>query len=258
MSINSMSTADYRRNVERKKVSAEKYLAQHRIRWLLEQVTSELVLLTPNEPIDFMVKRIEQMYALADSNASTEDIAIQRPRLLCVLGGPASGKAVPCAFLTEDAGMSIIAPSELIRDEIRLGTETGKEIGELLHRGETVPTAIITKLIQQHITDPKGSYVLDGYPRTLEQCLALESQVAEISLAIFLECSEETMVQRMGARQGGEDDHEPLRSEKLQYFQLRTIPVIEYLKAVGKLVAIDGEANKVEAIRQVQTVLNQQ
>lgn len=260
MSISSMSTADYRRNVERKKISAEKYLAQHRIRWLLEQVTSELVLLTPNEPIEFIIKRIEQISALnvADNNASMDDISIQRPRLLCVLGGPASGKAVPCAYLTEEAGMTIIAPSELVREEIRLGTETGKELGELLHRGETVPTAILTKLIQQHITDPKGSYALDGYPRTLEQCLALESEVAEISLAIYLDCSEETMAARMAARQGGEDDVEPLRSEKLQYFQLRTIPVIEYLKAVGKLVAIDGEASKSEAIRQVETVLGQQ
>lgn len=257
-----MSTADYRRNVERRKVQAEKYLAEHRIRLMLEQVTSELVLLTPNEPLQYMMKRIpelalqQQQQQKSGAGATTMDI--QRPRLICVLGGPASGKALQCALLGEEAGMTIIAPNELIREEIKLGTEVGKKIGELLHRGEMVPTDILTDLVRKHVKDPKGSYVLDGYPRTLEQCLALESRVAEISLAIYLDCKESTMVQRMQERQGGEDDREPLRSEKLNAFFLESLPVAEYLQAVGKLISVDAEGSKQDSIRQVQSIVNHQ
>mmetsp|Transcript_33320 Transcript_33320/g.38796 ORF Transcript_33320/g.38796 Transcript_33320/m.38796 type:complete len:267 (-) Transcript_33320:253-1053(-) len=266
MSLNSMSTADYRRNVERRKIQAEKYLAEHRIRWMLEQVTSELVLLTPNEPLHYMMTRLpdlaakqqQQQQAQKNGGEQLATMDIQRPRLICVLGGPASGKAVQCALLGEEAGMTIVAPSELIREEIKFGTDVGKKLGEMLHRGETVPTDIVTELVKKHVKDPKGSYVFDGYPRTLEQCLALETHVAEISLAIFLDCSESTMVSRMHDRQGGEDDREPLRSKKLDAFFLETLPVVEYLKAVGKLVAVDAEGAKQETIRQVQSVLNQQ
>lgn len=260
MSLSSLSTADYRRMVERRKGSAEKYLAQHRVRWLLEHVASELVLLTPNEPLDYMIKRIQEIgeKSFADDTASSNDIEVQRPRLWCILGGPASGKAVQCAFLAEEAGMTIIAPSELIREEIKHGSDVGKQIGELLHRGEVVPTDVITALISKHVKDPKGSYVLDGYPRTLEQCLALESQVAEISVAVYLDCSEATMTARMQDRQGGEDDREPLRSEKLQAFYLQTLPVVEYLNAVGKLITVSAGGSKQESIRQVRNIVNQQ
>ena len=241
----------------RKKLDAEQYLAEHRVRWLLEHITSELILLTPNEPLDFIIKRVEEISGRGAHLASSQ-IEIQRPRIICVLGGPASGKAVQCAFLSEESGMITVAPSELLRDEIKNGTEIGKRVGEMLHANVTVPTDIITELIKRKVTDTKASYVLDGYPRTMEQCFALEREVAEISLAIFLECSEATMCQRMDERVGtGTDDKEPHRTEKLNYWYLKTTPVVEYLAAVGKLVTVDAERPKCDSIRQVHNVVQQ-
>lgn len=240
---------------ERKKLDAEQYLAEHRVRWLLEHVTSELILLTPNEPLDFIIKRVQEISGRGADLANSQ-IEIERPRVICVLGGPASGKAVQCAFLSEESGMITVAPSELLRDEIKNGTEIGKQVGEMLHAGVTVPTDIITQLIKRKVTDTKASYVLDGYPRTVEQCFALERDVAEISLAIYLECSEATMSQRMDER-SAEDDKEPHRTEKLSYFYLKTVPVIEYLAAVGKLVTVDAEKPTQDSIRQVHNVVQQ-
>lgn len=245
---------------ERKKVAAEQYLAEHRIRWVIEHITSELILLTPNEPLDFIIKRAEEIMSRGSDLASSQ-IDIQRPRVICVLGGPASGKAVQCALLSEESGMITVAPSELLRDEIKKGSDIGKTVGEMLQSGVAVPTDIITELIKRKVTDTKASYVLDGYPRTMDQCFALERDVAEISLAIFLDCSEATMCHRMDERAGGNssgtDDKEPHRTQKLQDFYLKTIPVVEYLAAVGKLVKVDAEKAKSESIRQVKNAVQQ-
>lgn len=256
--MNNISAADYKRNFERKKVGAEKYLAEHRVRALLEQITSELVLLTPNEPLDYIIRRVEVLQAKTDLSTaedSAADAATQRPRIVCMLGGPATGKALQCALLAEEAGMIVVSPSDLVQQEVKAGTEMGKRIAALLKADEQVPTTLMTQLVKSKVTDPRGTYVLDGYPRTMEQCLALERDVAEISMAVYLKASEAVMIKRMEERQAGADDAEPQRSSKLEFFALKTIPVVQYLEAVGKLMTVDAEMSKADSTRQVRGIV---
>ena len=239
-SVSKMATAK-----ERKKLSAEQYLAENKVHSLLEQVTAELLRFYPNDPLAFISRRVKELQA---TDGSTE----YRPRLIAILGGPASGKAVQAANLSEELGVISIAPPELIRDEIKHGTEVGKQVGEMLHANVIVPKEIVTELVKQRITakqsesstDDGVAFVLDGYPRTIEQALHFEKNVSEVTVAVYLECEESTMRQRMAERaerNGLEDDREPKVTEKIRAFEQETLPVVEYYRGLGKLVTVNAD-----------------
>jgi adenylate kinase family enzyme len=239
---------------ERKKLQAEQYLAENKVHSLLEQVTAELLRFYPNDPLEFIVQRVQQ---LQENPGSTE----HRPRLIAVLGGPASGKAVQTANLSQELGVISIAPPELIRDEIKNGTDVGRQVGEMLHANVIVPKEIVTELVKQRISHQEKSgnkdevsFALDGYPRTIDQALHFERNVAEVTIAVYLECEESTLRQRMSERaeiNGQEDDREPMVSEKIRSFQEETLPVVEYYRGLGKLVTVNADRPMAEVMKDV-------
>lgn len=229
---------------ERKKNEAEQYLEENRIRWMLEKVTCDLIRFTPTKPLKFIRDRI------VDIHEDKGDVV--RPRIITVIGGPASGKGVTCAHLSQELGTTIIAVSELLRNEIKEGTEVGKRVGEMLHSNTVVPKEIICQLIKQRIESALQSkantaFVLDGFPRTLDQALHFDSTVCEIAKVIYLDVSENTMKARMDERNTSAqlaDDIEPERSKKIKYFNWETIPVIEYYRAMGRVTTLDAEESR--------------
>lgn len=240
---------------ERKKLQAEQYLAENKVHSLLEQVSAELLLFYPNEPLQFISRRVKE---LQDNPNSTE----HRPRLIAILGGPASGKAVQAAHLSQELGVISVAPPELIRDEIKEGTDVGKQVGEMLHRNVTIPKEIITALVNRRVETVENnaahkeavSFVLDGYPRTIEQALHFEKNVAEVTVAIYLDCEESTLRKRMAERAEGnksDDDREPSVSHKIKSFQQETLPVVEYFRGLGKLVTVNADRPMADVMKDV-------
>lgn len=234
---------------ERKKLTAEQFLAENKVHSLLEHVTAELLQFTPNDPLSFLCRRIEEIQT---QGKWTET----RPRVISVLGGPASGKAVQVANLAQELGVICIAPPELIRDEIKEGTDIGKQVGDMLHKNVVVPKEIVTELvkkrIQHHLLAHANSdviFALDGYPRTIDQALHFEKEVTEISVVVYLKCDDSTLLERMASRAqhtGQEDDREPHASAKIQFFHTHTVPAIEYFQAMGKLVVVPGDKSMSE------------
>lgn len=247
--------------IERKKLGAEQYLAENGLRSQLEHVTAELVRFSPKDPLEFICKRIKEIRdATKESGTGSKSGAASavytRPRLVSVLGGPASGKAVQCASLAKELGMVTVAPSELLRNEIKNGTEVGKLVGEMLHDNVVVPTEIVTKLIKKkidHHTEAAAragtdvAFVLDGFPRTLHQAIAFERDVAEISVVVYLECEEAVLRQRIAERSASSGVREDDQEERIQFFELKTFPVVEYFRAVGKCETVDAGARPMEA-----------
>jgi adenylate kinase len=223
--------------VERKKLAAEQYLAENRIRWMLEIVTSDLLHVAPTNPYKFICQRVED---INEKNLLT----LHRHRVVAVLGGPASGKGAVCAHLAQELGTISLAPSELLRSEIKDGTETGRRVGEMLHASALVPKEIIAELMKKKMdgwTAPIGNqdeseptYVLDGFPRAMDQAMHFEEKTAEVSKVIYLKSSVATMRERMS--EDGDD-----REKQINDFRLNTLPVVEYFKALGKLVEIDAD-----------------
>lgn len=249
---------------ERKLIGANAYLAKHSIHRLFETVTAELVRLAPTNPLPYIAERVQQL--------RTESLLeVERPRVVAVVGGPASGKSTICAYLAQETGAIVLSPGELLRAEVREGTDVGREVALLLSENKQVPTSIVCDLIKKHIFasdknsnnsnhDPSSPstasslrhrvFALDGFPSSLEQVLYLHEHVAEVSLVLFLEADDATLRQRMENRYkhtGIEDDQEPTRTKKIEQFHWETVPVKSYYDALGRMsvVVADGDVPSV-------------
>jgi adenylate kinase family enzyme len=248
-----MSTAE-----ERKKLAAEQYLAENRVRWLLENVTADLINFTPTRPHPFIVKRLREVQEKGL-------VPMHRRHLIAVVGGPACGKGMACAHVAQELGTVTIAPAELLRNEVKDGTEMGKRVGELLHADAVVPKEFVTELMRKKLDAYSGNaadepaYVLDGFPRNLEQALHFESHGTELSKVIFLRASDDVLLKRMEQRStdnGHEDEASAAQREgKLRDFKRATVPVIEYYKALGKLVVVDADQAPERVLALVENVV---
>ncbi|MFH1682352.1 MAG: nucleoside monophosphate kinase [Candidatus Woesearchaeota archaeon] len=117
---------------------------------------------------------------------------------LILIGPPGSGKGTVSERLTKDFKLMHISPGELLREEITKGTSLGTEVKQYMDRGELVPCCIVSEIVHL-ITLNHDNFLLDGYPRTLEQANLLE-KTTEIDLVLSLDLSEETAVERISGR----------------------------------------------------------
>jgi len=120
---------------------------------------------------------------------------------LGLLGPPGSGKGTYASRLTVRLGVPHISTGDIVREEIKAGTELGKQIKYYSDRGELVPDEVIIEMLQARLKEPncaKG-FILDGFPRTMPQAEAL-GKIAEIGLVINLNVPDEIIIQRLSNR----------------------------------------------------------
>lgn len=100
--------------------------------------------------------------------------------IIWVLGGPGSGKGTQCARLVERYGFQHLSSGDLLREEVASGSEKGKELNEMMKKGILVPREVVLDLIKQamlkNVNTAKG-YLIDGYPREIEQGVDFEKEV---------------------------------------------------------------------------------
>lgn len=247
-----MATAE-----ERKKLAAEQYLAENQVRWLLEHVTADLIHFTPTNPYKFIAKRVKDI----QEHGATP---IHRHQLVAIVGGPASGKGMACAHLAQELGTVTVAPAELLRNEVKDGTDMGKRVGELLHANAVVPKEFVTELMRKKLNAFTGNpsdeptYVLDGFPRTLEQALHFESNGTEISKVVWLSAPDDVLLKRISRHQEGHDgetESPEALAAKIRDFKRNTLPVIEYYRALGKLTVLDATQEPAAVMAAVEKVV---
>jgi len=180
---------------------------------------------------------------------------------LVLLGPPGSGKGTYASRLNTRLAVPHISTGDIVRDEIKAGTELGKQIRRYSDRGELVPDEIIIEMLQDRLDRPdcaKG-FILDGFPRTIPQADAL-GKIAEIDLVINLNVPDEIIIQRLSNRLvcrrcgaifnaltlkpkkdlvcdecGGElytrdDDRPEVVTERLNIYRRETAPLIEHYR----------------------------
>jgi len=121
-----------------------------------------------------------------------------RHKVLFILGGPGSGKGTMCSHLITDYGFKHYSTGDLLRLEVKTGSELGIEIESYISKGDLVPGPIAVNLIKKNILneDRNQVVILDGYPRNQSNIDCWNEVVGdEIKIlgCVFLECSEETM-----------------------------------------------------------------
>jgi len=210
-------------------------------------------------------------------------VSKQEQLKIILLGAPGAGKGTQAVTLSRKLALAHIATGDLFRKEQESGTELGKIAKSYMEKGQLVPDEITVKMLLGRIAAPdcaKG-FILDGFPRTLEQAKALDQALAaqkkSIDKVLYIKVSTKELLKRLSGRWicrdcqapynivelppkvagkcdrcGGElyqraDDTEETARKRLDVYFTQTAPLIEYYTKAGRLVEVNGEKG-VEAV----------
>lgn len=183
-----------------------------------------------------------------------------------MLAPPGAGKGTQAEILAGEYGVPHLATGELLRNQVTSGTPLGQEASEYMDRGELVPDAIVLQLVLDRITKPVllEGFVLDGFPRTAQQArLAHEwglQNARTFHAVIHLGVPREVLVTRLlrrGREEGrGDDTGETIRRRLLVYDD-ETAPLLDFYKARGILMEIEGSGTVQEVARQIKRRLDE-
>ncbi|ALM74739.1 adenylate kinase [Thermococcus barophilus] len=123
---------------------------------------------------------------------------------LLIFGPPGSGKSTHSRRIVKRYGLKYISSGDIIRAEINKGTTLGKEMERYLAQGELIPDTVVNTLILSKLRRIRNNFIIDGYPRTAEQVLALENYLYDhgirLDVAIDIFISRETSIERISGR----------------------------------------------------------
>lgn len=203
---------------------------------------------------------------------------------LVFLGAPGSGKGTQAKYLVEKLGYNHVSTGDLLRGEIKKGTELGQRVDKVLKAGELVKDELVLELLKANCDLTTGAYIFDGFPRNGDQTKLLDEAIlGEVDhTAIYFSMPTETLVDRLTSRRtckdcnsvynvkflppkvegvcdncGGtnlyqrDDDKEDVIRNRMQVYKDAIDPVLEHYKSQDKLYEIDAS----KPIDQVQEAL---
>ena len=167
---------------------------------------------------------------------------------LVLLGPPGAGKGTQAQKLSEKLGVPQISTGDLFRKNISEGTPLGLEAKRYLDAGDLVPSSLTNALVEDRIAQPDAAdgFILDGYPRSVEQAQALDEMLAKhdtkLDAVVEFQVSDEELLQRLMGR-GRADDTEEVIHNRMNVYRDETEPLLEYyrnnLKTVDAVGALD-------------------
>ena len=169
------------------------------------------------------------------------------PFVVFVAGGPGCGKGTQCVRIKEEFNLIHLSTGDLMREEVKAGSYLGGEIEKHMSAGTLVPDDIVLALLKKAMLKNQDTnrFLLDGFPRAVEQAQRFEREIAEVSFMLYLEASHETMMQRIKGRAatnpGRVDDNDDTVRKRLEVFDQQTMPLCNYYGPIGKLRKANAE-----------------
>ncbi|MBX6763974.1 MAG: adenylate kinase [Rubrobacteraceae bacterium] len=205
-----------------------------------------------------------------------------------LIGPQGAGKGTQARRISEKTGARVISTGDMVRAEIKAGTELGRKVKEYNDRGELVPDEIIVEMAKPHLGAPEG-WVLDGFPRTEAQARALEEVLAELGVGIdrviALEAPDGVLVDRLSGRRQSQatgrmyhveydpppqdsdedpgpfvqrdDDTEEAIRRRLELYHEQTEPLKRYYAQQGLLAEVDATRSIPEVTEQVMKAIRE-
>ena len=165
---------------------------------------------------------------------------------LLLIGAPGAGKGTQAERLAERFNIAHISSGDLLRQHVRDQTSIGQTIKAYVDAGDLVPDSVVLDMLRKPVVAAAeaGGYVLDGFPRTVDQAKAA-FEVAhplgvEVQAAVHLDVPDEELIRRLLARGRGSDDSEEVIAHRLQVYREKTIPLLEYYAGREWMFAVDG------------------
>ena len=201
---------------------------------------------------------------------------------ILLLGAPGAGKGTQSKKLAEEYDLEHVTTGDALRANKDMETEYGTP-RSFMEAGELVPDPVVNEIVESALADADG-FVLDGYPRNLEQAEYL-SEITDLDAVVYLDVDEDVLVDRLTGRRvceecganyhvdfqppeeegvcdecGGEliqreDDQEDTARERLEVYRENTEPVIEHFRDEGVLVEVDGEGTPDEVFDEITDVI---
>jgi adenylate kinase len=165
------------------------------------------------------------------------------------LGPPGSGKGTQAKLLAERLNVPAISTGDMLRAAVREGTPLGLQAKAVMEAGELVSDDLMIGLIRERISQPdaRPGFLLDGFPRTVEQAVALDGLLKgnekRLSSVVNLSVPEGVLIDRLAGRSGQEnrsDDRRETVLERLRVYRQKTEPLIEFYRQRGLLTDVDG------------------
>jgi adenylate kinase len=168
---------------------------------------------------------------------------------LVVLGPPGAGKGTQAVKLAEQFACADVATGDIFRANVAEGTELGRTAQEFMDRGDLVPDDVVIAMVMERLAeqDCQSGFVLDGFPRTVNQAEALDRRLGglgtPLDAALSFDVTEEELLRRLAGRAAAQhraDDAEQTIRYRLEVFALKTRPLIEYYAHRGLLITVDA------------------
>ena len=167
-----------------------------------------------------------------------------------IFGPPGSGKGTQSVRLAEKFNLLHLSTGDMLRAEIKAGTELGKKMSLIMSKGELVPDEVVIEMIAHKIDNSKGSagFLFDGFPRTVAQTVSLEKMLNDrgmkIDQMLVLDVDHDELVKRLIARaelSGRPDDKDPAVIENMiDVYKEKTEPIINYCNQKGLYQPVNG------------------
>lgn len=168
---------------------------------------------------------------------------------LVIFGAPGSGKGTQSDLLVAKYGFRHISTGDVLRAEIKQGTELGRTAQQFIDKGQLIPDELMIEILASVYDSlcPCEGVIFDGFPRTIPQAEALKKMLAqrgtEVSAVLQLEVPEEMLTERLlnrGKTSGRADDNAETIRKRLEVYHSQTAPLVAWYAAEGKLHAIKG------------------
>jgi len=209
----------------------------------------------PIDPTSGTDPKLQPGLPLASANTSPV-FDPQKVTVVYILGGPGSGKGTQSVHLVQDYGFTHLSAGDLLREEQdREGSQYGQMIKDYIKDGLIVPMEVTVKLLENAMSSKlnssshSGRFLIDGFPRKMDQAIFFEQAVCPSKCTLFLDCPEDVMRERLlnrGKTSGRSDDNEESIVKRFRTFVETSMPVVDHFAEEGRVVKVSATGSEGE------------